>query len=96
MRIFAYKSKQMKSHHFTIIGIVLVLVFYYCAFGNNKENAQQILEKKGFTSIELGGWFYSRCYTNTVEFTAIYNGQTVKGYVGYIFNAKNADIVITK
>jgi len=84
----------MKSHHFTIIGLILVLVFYYFAIGSNKENAQQILEKKGFTSIQLDGWCYSRFYMNTVEFTAMSNGQTIKGYVGYTFDAKNADVII--
>ena len=86
----------MKSHHFTIIGVLLVVIFYCFAFGNNKENAKQILEKKGFTSIELGGWCYDRYNMNTVEFTAVSNGQVVKGYVGYTYIAENADVILTK
>lgn len=81
--------------NFNAICLTLVLLFFYILSGTNKENAQILLRKKGFTEIVVGDYAWSgRDGLNRTKFTARCNNVAVSGYVGYWFVKNSSNIVI--
>ena len=89
------KTKFWIENRINIIAVVILLILTYLVSGSNTENTKDILEKNGFTNIEVGGYAWGREGWNQTNFKATTcNGKIINGYVGYFFTKSNSNIVI--